>query len=174
MIAGVYRINGSSSSEYLSGTSNYIALPWTPVSAWSPSTTEWVNQPTLHSYKQSIDLSAIVPFAPNNTINMGTTVMPLTDTLPSTTFSSAYLNIFSDFSNPLVDNLTKCVNPFAYTYTNSYKVWVLWCPLIVGAVNKISFNYPLYPDSLGANFPFSTIFSYAYADTAGKMIGYRV
>lgn len=105
---------------------------------------------------------------------MGTTVMPTSDANPSTTFTSAYLNIFSNYSNPLVDNAVKCVNPFYYCYQNGYNVWVLWCPVQAGSLNQIRVSYPLYPDSLGADFPYSMIFTYAYANTLGQMIGYRV
>lgn len=174
-IAGVYRINGSSVNETLSSTNlNYIALPWTPVSLWSSSAVEWVNQPTLYRYKQSVDLTQIIPYAPLGTINMGTTLMPTIDPSPSTTFASAYLNIFSNYSNPIVDSNLNCINPFPYTYMNSYKIWTLWCPIITGSINQIKYNYPLYPDSFGTNFPYNMIFTYSYANTEGKMIGYRV
>lgn len=172
-IGGVFRINGSSSSESLVGNMNYIAKPWNPSTAWNPSSPLWVNQPSLYQFSQAINISAIAPFSPFNTINMGTTVMPSTDTAPSTTFTSSYLNIFSNYTNPLVDNTTKCLNPFPYTYMNSYKVWVLWCPIKPGSTNQIVIKYPLYPDSFGANFPFNLIFTYAYANTLGAMIGYR-
>lgn len=148
-------------------------MQWTPVSPWLPTLAEWVNQPTLHSFKQSIDLSAIVPFAPSNTINMGTTVMPSVDASPSTTFASAYLNIFSNYTYPKVDGLINCMDPFPYTFLNSYQVWTLWCPVQPGSLNQIKFNFPLYPDAFGANFPYSMVFAYAYANTAGQMIGYR-
>lgn len=132
-----------------------------------------MNQPSLHAFKQSIDLSAIVPFAPHNHINMGATIMPATDASPSTTFSSAYLNIFSNYSYPKVDDVVSCIDPFAYTYLNSYQVWTLWCPVQAGSLNQIKFNFPLYPDSFGSNFPYSMVFAYAYANTAGQMIGFR-
>lgn len=156
------------------GVSNYIAIPWTPVTTWTTSAVEWVNQPTLYTFKQSIDLAAIVPFAAFNNINMGTTVMPAVDKSPSTTFASAYVNIFSNYSYPTVDTLTKCIDPFGYKYQNTYQVWTLWCPVQPGSLNQIKFNYPLYPDSFGSNFPYSMVFSYSYSNTAGQMIGYRV
>jgi len=158
----------------LTGPSNHISIPWTPVNAWLTTLPEWVNQPTLHSFKQNLDLASIAPFTAYNNINMGTTVMPSTDSSPSTTFASAYLNIFSNYSNPLVDASVKCVDPFHYTYQNSYQMWTLWCPVQPGSLNQIRFNYPLYPDSLGASFPYSMIFSYSYANTLGQMIGYRI
>ena len=173
-IGGVYRINGSCSAESLVGNASYIALPWAPATPFTNTAQYWVNQPTLYTFKQSINITGIIPFSYSNTIKMGATLMPSTDTAPSTTFTSAYLNIFSNYSNPLVDNSSKCINPFAYTYSNSYKIWVLWCPVKVGFTNQILFNYPLYPDALGANFPLSTIFTYAYAATTGAMIGYRI
>lgn len=155
------------------GNLNFIALPWTPVNPWLTTLAEWTNQPTLYAFKQSIDLAAIIPFAPSNNINMGATVMPTIDASPSTTFSTAYLNIFSNHSYPMVDNSTACINPFGYTYMNTYKVWTLWCPVQPGSLNQINFNFPLYPDALGSNFPYSLIFAYSYANTAGRMIGYR-
>jgi hypothetical protein len=105
---------------------------------------------------------------------MGATVMPTNDSSPSTTFTSAYMNIFSNYSYPLVDGNLPCVNPFSYTYMNSYKIWTLWCPVVAGSGNQIKFNYPLYPESFGTNFPYSMVFSYAYSNTSGRMIGYRV
>jgi hypothetical protein len=105
---------------------------------------------------------------------MGGTVMPLIDTTPSTTFTSAFLNIFSNYSNPMVDNITKCIPPFSYTYMNLYRIWVLWCPITIGSLNQITFNNPLYPDSLGTNYPLSLIFAYAYSNTSGAMISYKL
>jgi hypothetical protein len=105
---------------------------------------------------------------------MGATVMPSPDTSPSTTFTSAFLNIFSNYTNPIVDNITKCVNPFLYTYMNLYKIWVLWCPITIGLPNQIIINNPLYPDILGTNFPLSLIFAYAYSNSSGAMIAYKL
>lgn len=96
---------------------------------------------------------------------MGATLMPSTDLSPSTTFASAYMNIFSNYSYPVVDSNIKCIDPFAYTYMNSHKVWTLWCPIVAGSTNQIKFNYPLYPNSFGINFPYNMIFTYAYANT---------
>lgn len=149
-------------------------MPWNPNTPFINTATYWVNQPSLYSFKQRINISGIAPFSYSNTINMEGTTMPTTDTAPSTTFTSAYLNIFSNYSNPLVDNTTKCINPFPYKFADLYNIWVLWCPIQVGFTNQILFSFPLYPDVLGAGFPFSLMFTYAYANTSGAMIGYRV
>jgi len=84
---------------------NYIALPWNPTTPWTPTLSYWVNNAS-HSFKQSINISAILPYTPLNTINMAATVMQAPDLAPSTTFTSAYLNIFSNYSSPLVDNMS--------------------------------------------------------------------
>jgi hypothetical protein len=145
-------------------------IKWNPL---DPTSSEWVNGPGL-SYKQSINASGIAPFSASVSINMGPTVMPATDTAPSTTFTSAFLNIFSNYSNPMVDNITNCINPFPYTFRNTYKVWVLWCPMTVGVPNQIVINYPLYPALLGNSFPLGLILAYGYSSTSGAMIGYRL
>lgn len=110
------------------------------------------------------------------TINMNSTVMPLTDTSPSTTFTSSYLPIFSNYTYPTVDLLpNKCVDPFPYTFMNGYTIWVLWCAVQAGSLNQIIINYPIYqPEFFGAGFPYSMVFAYSYSNTKGNMIGYRV
>lgn len=74
----------------------------------------------------------------------------------------------------MVDGSTKCVDPFAYTFNNTYKIWVLWCPIQPGSLNQIKINYPLYPSQFGSNFPYGMVFTYCYSNTAGNMIGYRI
>ena len=64
--------------------------------------------------------------------------MPTDDLSASTTFTSIYKSIFSQYSNPLVDGLP-CVDPFSYNFGNNHQVYVLWCPLFSQAINEIKF-----------------------------------
>lgn len=106
---------------------------------------------------------------------MLTSVLPPNDVSPSSTFASAYTPIFSNYTFPTVDSINKCADPFGYTYMNLYKIYVLWCPMQAGSVNQIKINYPMYQaDYFGAGFPYQMVFSYAYSNTKGNMIGYRV
>lgn len=139
---------------------------------WTPSATQWGSE-TSYVYKQGIDLSSIMPYALSNSINMNGSSMPMA-TQASTTFASAYVNIFSNYTIALVDNSTKCVPPFQYMFNNLYYIWILWCPINPSSPSQIIINYPLYPDSFGSNFPFGTVFAYAYANSTGYMIAYRV
>ena len=69
-----------------------------PVDLWDDSLTSWVFDSSLYAFEQSIDLAGIERMVPSININLGTTTMPINETSPSTTFTSAYTNIFSSFS----------------------------------------------------------------------------
>ena len=94
------------------------------------------------------------------------TSMPMNDSSSSSTFSSAYINLFSDLSIPTANGLS-CPQPFSYKFQESYYIWVLWCPLSPLSTNQIVIPYPLYPNALGAEFPFDLAFSYSYCNSNG-------
>ena len=181
-VLGVYRLNGSAlSNEYLydidASTLNadVVSYPYVKMAGstyWASSLSNWVDQPT-YIYRQRIDLSRVKAYSSENIIKMNATSLPANEVSPSSTFTSIYFNIFSLYSNPTVD-ADNCVDPFGYSYGNNYQVYVLWCPLISQAVNDINFNYPIYPPEMGSGFPFTIAFAYAYSNTAGNMIGYRL
>lgn len=70
--------------------------------------------------------------------------------------------------------VTSCLGPFSYFYKNIDQIWTLWCPVKIGNFNTIKISYPYYPDLLGAGFPFSLIFTYAYSSSNGSLQGYRI
>lgn len=108
------------------------------------------------------------------TINMGSTMMPISGPNPSSTFTSRNMNIFSRDSVALVDGTYRCIGPFSYKFKKDDNLWVIWCPLKQGSINQINITYPLYSNKVGKGFPLSTVFAYSYSASNGQMLGYRL
>ena len=92
---------------------------------------------------------------------------------PSSTFTSLYESIFSDFSYAVANTIAACDSPFSYLFNKNYRVTVLFCALMAFQGNQIVINYPYYPTTLGAGFPFSQMLNYAVQDSNGNLIAYR-
>ena len=157
----------------LEGTPNNVASQWTPTLAWTPSLLNWVEN-GAYTYSQHLNIAGMQLYQPSIEIMMDSTAMANPDLSPSCTFSSAHINIFSNFSQVTINNGQKCVGPFSYVYLDSHSVWTVWCEVSVDSVNEILIGYPFYPNIIGSGFPFSQTFTYQYSNTAGRMIGYRV
>jgi hypothetical protein len=117
-------------------------------------------------YEQSIDLNRIDFYSTANLIDMKNSIITGIGLNPSTTFASRYASIFSNYSWANV-NGNNCSVPFTYFYQKLYSVTTIWCPMISNALNKITINYPLYPNNIAASFPYHIMFAYAFSDSYG-------
>lgn len=165
----VYRIYGSAVADPLSPAAIPAISVGTYTNPWS-SNSYWVKTST-DTYTQALNLNAIVQFSSSNTIDMGTSSLTLSST-PSLTFTTLYTSIFSSFTTNSINNQLSCNSPFTYNFNSLYDVTVLWCPMLIGALNQVTINYPMYSDSLGAGFPFQNVFAYSVSD-GNNMVAYR-
>lgn len=169
VIIAIYRIGGSAIADPLSPAAIPAISVNTYSNAWS-SNSYWIKTST-DTYTQGLNLNAIAQFSSSNTIGMGSSSLTISST-PSLTFTTLYTSIFSPFTTNSINSQLSCNDPFTYSFNTLYDVTVLWCPMVLGALNQVTINYPLYSDMLGAGFPFQNVFAYAVSD-GSNMIAYR-
>lgn len=138
--------------------------------AWN-SANYWVKTPT-DTFNERLNLNAISSFSGFNTIDMMGSVLTYNGP-PFLTFTSTYYSIFSSYSTATSNNILSCDSPFTYNYNLLYDVTVLFCPLLNNTLNQINISYPLYPNILGAGFPFQQMFAYGLSDIGGNLIAFR-
>ena len=141
-IIKIYRLQGSAIAEPISPASIPIISVSTYTNPWS-SNSYWIKT-ISDTYNQGLNLNSLIQFTPSTTIDMLASILTFTG-IPSFTFTSAYINIFSAYTSALTNNVP-CDQPFSYIYNSLYSVNVLWCPLINGGVNQVVINYPFFSE----------------------------
>jgi hypothetical protein len=170
VIIKIYRFNGSAIADPLSPSPIPLISVGTFSNPWA-SSNYWVKTST-DIYNEGLNLNSIVQFSSSNSIDMLGSNLTYSGA-PFITFTSIYTSIFSSYSTILANNQLVCNSPFKYNYNSLYDVTVLLCPLLSNSLNQVVINYPLYSGSMGANFPFQTIFAYAFSDGLGNLVAFR-